>query len=136
MKIILIRHAETNANALGLAQGSGSTEPLNEAGMAQAGALTALLSEEPIDAIYSSPALRAVQTVSGLAESTGITVQALPELAERNWGNWNMRIWKEVQEGLASLDPIERYTFAPRGGESEEELEQRLRKVADRFATL
>jgi broad specificity phosphatase PhoE len=60
MKLYILRHGETDANARGIVQGWLDTE-LNEKGLAQAVEAAAIF-DKPIDAIYSSDLKRAVRT--------------------------------------------------------------------------
>lgn len=60
--------------------GSHDHRPLSDAGHEQARALVAAIG--PVDAVYSSPALRCVQTVQRLADAAGRPVNLLPELYE------------------------------------------------------
>lgn len=61
MRIILVRHGETEWNRLGIFQGR-SDIPLNARGKAEARAQADALKHEPIAAIYSSPLVRAGET--------------------------------------------------------------------------
>ena len=72
--IYLIRHAQSD----GTVQDE-STRPLTEAGLAQADALANRLSGIAFDAVYSSPYLRAMQTVAPL----GFPVVPLGDFRER-----------------------------------------------------
>jgi len=61
-RILLIRHGETNWNRIRRFQGR-SDLPLNPTGRDQARALALALKDEPLNAIYSSPLVRAIETV-------------------------------------------------------------------------
>lgn len=61
-RILLIRHGETDWNRIRRFQGR-SDLPLNPTGRDQARALALALKDEPLNAIYSSPLLRAMETV-------------------------------------------------------------------------
>jgi phosphoserine phosphatase len=62
IRILLIRHGETDWNRIRRFQGR-SDQPLNPEGRDQAQALAFALKDESITAIYSSPLIRAVETV-------------------------------------------------------------------------
>ena len=86
LRILIIRHAETEWNRLRRVQGV-SDIPLNERGLAQAEALGRRLALEPIRAIYSSPLSRARQTAEAVARPHGLTVEILPGIAEFHQGD-------------------------------------------------
>jgi 8-oxo-dGTP diphosphatase len=56
--------------------------PLSELGRRQAERLADELTAAPVDALYSSPALRCRQTLEPLARRLGISITVLPELRE------------------------------------------------------
>ena len=66
--ILLIRHGETLGNRDGMFRGQ-KDFPLNENGRTQARSLAEELSTWRIDAIYSSPLSRAMETARPLAEA-------------------------------------------------------------------
>jgi len=61
MRILLVRHGETEWNRIRRFQGR-SDQPLNETGREQARCLARALKDEPLVAIHSSPLLRAMET--------------------------------------------------------------------------
>ena len=86
MTIYLVRHASAGS------RGSLSAErdlerPLDAVGQDQTEALVELLSDRGIEEIYSSRALRCVETVHPLAEALGLTVEAHPALLEGQSAN-------------------------------------------------
>lgn len=66
MKLIFVRHGETEYNRQSLALGRADV-PLNEKGIRQAASLEFALAEEEIAAIYSSPLQRALDTAKRIA---------------------------------------------------------------------
>jgi broad specificity phosphatase PhoE len=86
VKIILVRHGETEWNRQHRIQGSASDNPLNEIGLRQAERLALCLKGETIEAIYSSPLLRAMRTAQTIAEYHGLEVVPLPSLKEIDMG--------------------------------------------------
>ncbi|MEM3031190.1 MAG: histidine phosphatase family protein [Candidatus Micrarchaeia archaeon] len=86
MRLLLVRHGETDHNRLGVMQGQMQTR-LSEAGRRQAQILADVLSREKIDAIYSSTLLRAIETAEAIAaRHPHLKVQTAPELNERCYG--------------------------------------------------
>lgn len=88
--LYLVRHGETDWNRLGLLQGT-TDVPLNAAGREQARALAEALREEEMDAAYSSPLSRALQTAEAVLEGRGVEIRVLPELRELCYGLWQGR---------------------------------------------
>jgi broad specificity phosphatase PhoE len=95
LRILIIRHAETEWNRLRRVQGV-SDIPLNERGVAQAEALGHRLAVEPLRAIYSSPLLRARQTAEAIARTHGIAVEILPGIAEFNQGTFEGKAFGDL----------------------------------------
>ncbi|MGI8677337.1 MAG: histidine phosphatase family protein [Jatrophihabitans sp.] len=84
VRLILIRHALPERVEIV----SDAPDPaLSETGLRQAGALVAALAGEQIDAVWSSPLLRARQTAEPLAVPRSLTVREHPGLAEFDFGN-------------------------------------------------
>ncbi len=86
IKIILVRHGETEWNRVRRIQGSGSDTPLSETGMRQAAAVALRLKDEKIQAIYSSPLQRALHTAQAIASYHQLEVNVLPSLKEIDVG--------------------------------------------------
>jgi 2,3-bisphosphoglycerate-dependent phosphoglycerate mutase len=79
MELLLIRHALP----VRVEGADGPADPpLAEVGHRQAAALAAWLAPEPLDAIYTSPLRRAVETAAPLAASTGLGPVVDEDLAE------------------------------------------------------
>ena len=86
VKIILVRHGETEWNKVKRIQGSASDTPLNEIGKAQAERVALRLKNEKIQAIYSSPLQRALHTAQAIARYHQLEVNQTPSLKEINVG--------------------------------------------------
>jgi broad specificity phosphatase PhoE len=102
-ELVLVRHGESTANALGI--GQGRTEyPLSERGFEQArltGAQLAILG--PYDAIVSSPQQRAAQTAALIGEALDLRVSFDADLVEIDIGILSGKSWSE----LAVSNPVE-----------------------------
>ena len=86
-RILLARHGETEWNAIRRVQGW-TDIPLSAKGEAQAQALAGRLSRTTLTAIYSSDLSRAARTAAPTADRHGLTVQSVPELREKGFGDW------------------------------------------------
>jgi broad specificity phosphatase PhoE len=82
LRLALIRHAESMANATGILDTRPPGRPLTERGHQQAAELALRLGGEPVAAIYASRALRAQQTARPLAARHGLAVQILDGVHE------------------------------------------------------
>jgi broad specificity phosphatase PhoE len=93
----LIRHGETEWNREKRLQGQRDI-PLSPRGIQQAERCGLRMSQEPLDAIFSSDLQRAYNTAQHIAKAFSHSVSAHDELRERHYGRW---------EGLTRSD-IER----------------------------
>ncbi len=79
VELILVRHALPERRELS----SGAADPgLTEAGRRQAELLAGYLGTEPIDAVYTSPLRRAIETAAPLARRLGLTATIVDDIAE------------------------------------------------------
>jgi probable phosphoglycerate mutase len=96
MRLIIIRHGESEWNRIGRYQGQADA-PLSDLGTRQAGALANRLQNEPIDAIYSSPLQRARKTAEAVAQHHPETpFHIAPALLEIHHGDWQGLMTEEV----------------------------------------
>jgi probable phosphoglycerate mutase len=108
-----LRHGETENNRLGLIAGM-SDVALNATGRLQARAAAQRLAKSGIDAIWSSPLRRARDTAQCVAETLGLPIGVVAQLAERNWGELE---GKPLELRVAGMTPP--------GGESIEAFKDR-----------
>jgi len=85
MRLLLIRHGESVANAEGRLQGHLDI-PLSDRGRRQAELLADRLAPLGVQALYTSPLLRAKGTAEIVAGCLGLPVEERPALMERNVG--------------------------------------------------
>lgn len=124
LDIILIRHAEPVA--VGASGVSDDDRPLTDAGRAAAEELAAEFDGYGLTAIYSSPYLRAVQTINPLAQRRGLEVQLLSDLRERRLARERLDDWRAtLQQAWDDAD------FAPPGGESGRDAQRRAVALLD-----
>lgn len=86
-RIVMVRHGETPYNVERKFQGSADI-PLNDRGRSQAKFTMAALSNTHIDAIYSSPLVRAVETAEIIRSGRVLEVKRLGDLREMTVGDW------------------------------------------------
>ncbi|MBR1645873.1 MAG: histidine phosphatase family protein [Selenomonadaceae bacterium] len=101
IRIFLIRHGETEWNALGKLQGTSNVQ-LSAVGIHQAKLLAAHAPFNTADAIYSSDLIRARSTAEILAQRFNLKVRVMLELREANFGDWEGHSIKELAEDLNS----------------------------------
>jgi broad specificity phosphatase PhoE len=85
-KIFLVRHGETTWNKEKRIQGSASDTPLSESGKGQAERVALKLQSENVQAIYSSPLQRALDTARTIAGYHNLEVRTDPGLVEISAG--------------------------------------------------
>jgi 2,3-bisphosphoglycerate-dependent phosphoglycerate mutase len=110
LRVVLVRHATP---ILPNVWSDEYTRPLNETGFLQASKLADELRNLELNAVYSSPYLRAIQTVQALANARGLTLQSVKDLREHRLSPEPMDDWRETLErAWADFD------FVLPGGES------------------
>lgn len=139
-RLWLIRHGETDSNAIGQFQGHLDV-PLNAKGRAQATALAPCLADVEFDLVLASDLLRAAETAA-LVINERRPVEYIRELREMNYGVLQGVPYADAALVLAQhgFDEVWRTgDFARRGvrfpqGESPRQVRNRLRVVEDRVA--
>lgn len=96
-RLILVRHGESTWNVSGHYQGRIDTE-LSERGKRQAALLARHLQDTRLDAVYSSPLKRALDTVEQVARKAGLEVQVEWAFTEIEHGLWEGLHKSEVEE--------------------------------------
>ena len=99
MKLILVRHGQTESNKLGRIQGINDS-PLTDVGREQAEAAARALASEAPFALYASPLPRALQTAQAIGSRAGVRPTEVKELIEMDVGEF---------EGLSGLQLRERF---------------------------
>lgn len=99
MKLLLIRHAESEGNAGGVIQGQ-AEYPLSERGWAQARQLAAHVAQEHPDTarVYASPQIRAMQTAEVVAQALGVTLVRDERLREYGVGEFAGLTSAEIEQ--------------------------------------
>lgn len=135
-RLFLIRHARTAAYGRVLT-GRDDGVPLDPQGRKQSMALAERLRHVRLDALYSSPQLRARQTAEALSETTGLAVTVRTEFDEIDFGQWSGRDFAELAQDRAfQRFNVLRSCAAVPGGESMAAVQARMvRGLQDLQAT-
>ncbi len=130
---MLIRHGLTDAVGHRIT-GRLPGVHLNETGRGQAAALPDRLTRWKIDAIYSSPLERTLETAAPLAERLGMTVRPDIAFAEFDFGDWAGMLISELDE-REDWKVFCRYRSSTRapGGELITEVQTRMVTVSSGF---
>ncbi|MFO8101086.1 MAG: histidine phosphatase family protein [Dehalococcoidia bacterium] len=128
MRLILVRHGQTDWNTEYRAQGQ-SDVPLNDAGEAQAEAVARALRENPVSAIFSSPLSRAYRTAQAIRRFHEVDITADERLQELDLGDFDGRYYPSLETDAAEFfrlwntdPPSARWP----GGETLPELQRRV----------
>lgn len=130
MNLLLVRHGETVSNLKKIYAGK-SSEGLTERGIAQAKQVSEKLRHLGVQALYSSPVPRAVQTAEIIGKIVGLDVIVESAFQEIGMGPWEGLFEEEV----AMLYPEEWHLWQSQPSElklhGRETLEELLRRVLD-----
>jgi broad specificity phosphatase PhoE len=138
MRLLLIRHGETLWNREEIFRGQIEV-PLNETGFSQARHIARLLQEVPLDAVYSSPLGRALETARIIAEPHGLSVISEPGLIDLDYGSWQGLSHQQVRERFPDLYQV--WLTAPHkvrfpNGESLDDVSSRSLDTVKRLAAV
>lgn len=107
---------------------------LTEEGKAQAKSLIERLTHQNIQAIYSSPLERTLETAAPLAHHLNLSIQTLPEFYEVNFGEWTGRSFTELNHIPAwSNYNVCRSSARIPGGESFLEVQTRVHQGLEKI---
>ncbi len=126
--IVLLRHGETEWNALGRLQGRDDS-PLTARGVAVADALAAWAAGRGVTRVVSSPLGRAQATAGRIARACGATLETRDALVEMSFGDCAGITLSECEErfpGLLEQRASDRWTHRWPGGEGYPDLVSRL----------
>ncbi|MDH6374436.1 2,3-bisphosphoglycerate-dependent phosphoglycerate mutase [Paenibacillus sp. PastF-3] len=111
--IYMVRHGESPK----LPGGTERSRGLTAKGEADARKITEKLRFEGIEVFYSSPYLRAIHTITGLAQELGAEIQSVEDLREIHFSDGN-RIMPDQQLYPLLATMFADTDFVPVGGES------------------
>jgi broad specificity phosphatase PhoE len=103
LRLVLVRHGQTTANAEGILDTRPPGQPLTEEGHRQADELAQRLAGEPVIAVYASHALRTQQTAQPVAARHGLRAQILAGVHEVFIGDLEGRQTPEAHRILHEL---------------------------------
>lgn len=130
-RMILVRHCQAEGNLKRFFQGRIDTD-ITPLGAKQTAQTAELLSNEPIDVIYSSPKLRAMKTAQGINIYHEVGIITDDRLVEINAGEWEGVLLTDIerlypeQYGNWKNEPS---VFHAPGGESMKEVYDRVRQA-------
>src|SRR5690606_25111738 len=124
--ILLVRHGENEWVSSGKLAGRTPGVHLNDKGKAQAAQLADYLRKQPIEAIYSSPLVRCIETAAPLAEALEMPLNAEVGGLEVDYGAWHGIELKEATR-KPEWQMVQHYPSAFRlpDGETLREVQQR-----------
>ncbi len=128
MRLILVRHGETERNSEARLQGRGTDLPLNERGRNQVQYLGLALKDEKLEAIYSSPLRRALETAQAISAHHHLQVHTDHALEEIDMGSIDGLDLAQVKKSQADFWKRwreEDYSVPLPGGESVLQVRQR-----------
>jgi broad specificity phosphatase PhoE len=136
-QIMLARHGETEWNVSEIFRGRRDVG-LSEMGIKQAELLGNYLIDLKVEAIYSSPLKRALDTARYVAKHHRLDVNVVSGLTDFNYGAWEGLTHQEVRSKYRGL--YERWLKEPHlvkmpEGESLGEVRERAKSVVDRVAS-
>lgn len=111
--VYLVRHAQSTYTPDEVGR------PLTEKGLRESKLVASALEYEQLDAVFSSPYRRAIQTVEPLAEQMGKTIERIEDLRER------LLAAGDVDFDEAALKTWKDFEFSYPGGESNKEAQAR-----------
>ena len=136
MKLIIVRHGESEANKKGLHQGQIVDTSLSEKGKKQAKIVAEKLKEEKVEAIYSSDLKRAFETAEELGKIIKIKIYPDKRLREFSWGLFDKtpekreELFKEFYKSEL-VKGISKYEIRPPNGENFWDLIDRMKSFLD-----
>ena len=128
MRLIFIRHGQTEWNVSGKLQGQLDI-PLDEIGLLQSKLLCSSIKKEKVDIIFSSPLSRAINTGLPIANLFGLGIICTSLLSERNFGILQGFKPYEISKNLKMKKILEKTiypTYRPKNGESLVDVQSRI----------
>lgn len=136
--LYLLRHGATPPNLVDppVMQGDGVDEPLAPLGREQAARAAAALAGRPIQAVYASPLIRAMETAAAVAEPHRLEVKPVDGVREVKVGDWLGSNWPEVERKFPEAYRAFREDPGKHGYPGGETLQELLDRVTETLAGL
>lgn len=134
-RVFLVRHCQASGNLDGVFQGSIDTD-ITQTGQQQLEQLRERFRLQKLDAVYTSPLLRARLTADAVNFYHGLPVRIEQDLREIDAGVWEGKRWSEfpVKYPEDTLNwNLYPWRFAPQGGESMQQVYDRVWKAMQRI---
>lgn len=134
-RMLLLRHGQTELSRQRRYSGRGNPE-LTDVGRRQAQDAARYLSAKGgISAVVSSPLARAHETAKAAADALGLPVTVDDDLIETDFGEWEGLTFSEAAERHPEIHGrwLRDTSLAAPGGESFDEVSERVRRVRDRL---
>lgn len=134
-KVYLVRHGQTAWNVGEIFRGRADI-PLDETGRREAELAGEALRGKTMDAVYSSPLSRSLETAHQIAKLHNVTVQPLEPIIDISYGEWEGLSNDQVREKYPDLHRLWRehpHEVRFPGGESLDEVRVRTMTAVERF---
>lgn len=134
-KLLIIRHGRTEWNRVERLRGRADIA-LDELGRKQAEATAKRVAEWQVNAIYSSPLRRAMETAQILARPAGLEVKKLHDITDIDYGQWQGLSLEDA--AAKDGDLYKKWLHSPHqvkfpGGESLVEVKDRVAAAIDKL---
>ncbi|HLC84335.1 MAG TPA: histidine phosphatase family protein [Candidatus Nanoarchaeia archaeon] len=129
MRLILVRHGETDYNVQKLNQGWADSK-LTEKGIEQARAVGQRLKDEKVDVAYFSDLLRTRESAEEILKIIKLPTQVLQWLRERNLGEFEHKALGSMKV-FVQTHGLDLLSLKPKGGESILEFRERVKQGFD-----
>lgn len=103
--VYLVRHGRTRLNAEGVLRGHLDV-PLDDEGRQQAAQLGQAFETAKLEAVVTSPLVRARETAEAIAATTGAPVVLEPRFIDRDYRAWTGRPEAQIRNRYGSLDVV------------------------------
>lgn len=135
MRLLLIRHGQTDYNVKKIPQGQEIDAPLNDEGIRQVEAAIPLVPSN-IDFIISSPLKRASQTADILNKALGKEILYEDRIKELSYGSLAGKTWQEIEAetgdpNVKEKDSNMNFNYCLYGGEAVIDVQNRVAQFVE-----